>query len=227
MASRPVYPVTACLRALFGKLRSTHHLDMTLYFRNKVAVVTGGASGLGLALCEALLNRQAQVVLADIDGEAAQQQAERLQHGAAQLRAVPLDVTQLAAVKALISDVVRQFGRVDLMFNNAGIGGTLPYPQATREHWERIVQLNLWGVIHGTEAAFGQMKQQGSGQIVNTSSIADLIPFPGHVLYTTTKYAVVGPVHDITNRSGAVRHQGERGLSGADSNRDFCRAHFG
>lgn len=157
--------------------------------RGRVAIVTGAASGIGFAVSRCLALAGATVVMADID-------EERVARGAAEVggQAAPavVDVTREAQVTGLVEGTVARHGRIDFMFNNAGIGGTLPFDEATTEHWERIISVNLWSAVHGTRAAYRQMRRQGSGHIVNTASVSGLAPWPMQTLYNTTKYAVVG-----------------------------------
>jgi NAD(P)-dependent dehydrogenase (short-subunit alcohol dehydrogenase family) len=101
-------------------------------------------------------------------------------------------VTQQEQVQHLIQDATSRLGRLDVLFNNAGVGGTMPIGDATLEHWRRIIDLNLLGVIYGIDAALPIMRRQSGGHIVNTGSIAGLIPFPYQALYCATKYAVAG-----------------------------------
>ncbi|MEQ8233644.1 MAG: SDR family oxidoreductase [Gammaproteobacteria bacterium] len=155
----------------------------------EVAVITGGASGIGLALGSALAARGATVVLADIDGDAAQSAAARLGPRAS---AVTLDVTDAAAVAAVVADTVEQHGRLDLMVNNAGIAISGEVRDIAVEHWRRVVEVNLMGVVHGCDAAYKQMVKQGHGHIVNIASLAGLVPFPTNASYCATKHAVVG-----------------------------------
>ncbi|MEV5505013.1 SDR family NAD(P)-dependent oxidoreductase [Streptomyces orinoci] len=158
-------------------------------FNDQVSIVTGAASGMGLALSRRLLAAGAKVVMADIDGERVAQLAASLGESA---HPYTVDMTREAEVTALVDETVERHGRLDHMFNNAGIGGTLPFHRATTAHWERIISVNLWSAIHGTRAAYGHMRARGSGHIVNTASISGLIPVPMQTLYNTTKYAVVG-----------------------------------
>jgi NAD(P)-dependent dehydrogenase (short-subunit alcohol dehydrogenase family) len=161
-------------------------------FRDKVAIVTGGASGIGKALCEALGTCGAQVTVADINGHGAQQVAEHIAHGRGRASAATLDVTVEAQVRALIETTNAEKGRLDYIFNNAGIGIGGQVHDMTIDHWQRIVAVNLWGVIHGTLAAYRIMVTQGFGHIVNTSSSAGLVPSPLLTAYGMTKHAVLG-----------------------------------
>lgn len=161
------------------------------HFRGKACIVTGAASGIGFAVSEALLQAGATVLLADRNANWLALAVEQLRaHGG---RAYPatVDVTSFEQVQKLIDDAASSHGSVDFLFNNAGVGGTMPITDATFEHWRRIIDLNLWGVIHGIYAALPVMRRQSSGHIVNTSSIAGLIPFPYQSLYSTTKFGVV------------------------------------
>jgi len=95
-------------------------------------------------------------------------------------------------VQKAIEDTAEEAGRLDFLFNNAGIGGTMPFETATLDDWKRIIDVNLWSVIYGVHTAVPIMLKQGSGHIVNTSSLAGLVPYPMQVIYDATKYAVVG-----------------------------------
>jgi NAD(P)-dependent dehydrogenase (short-subunit alcohol dehydrogenase family) len=161
-------------------------------FAGRSAVVTGAASGIGLAVAQRLAAQGAVVTMADVDIERAEAHARTLREGGARAVAVALDVTDRAAVEALFRQVAGEHGSLDLVFNNAGVGGTLPFADATPQQWDRILALNLRSVIDGTDAAYRIMRAQGSGHIVNTSSISGLVPVPMQTLYNTTKFAVVG-----------------------------------
>ncbi len=162
------------------------------HFRGKVCVVTGAASGIGLAVSAALLDHGAIVVLSDRDAGRLASAADELSAHTGRVHTAPVDVTDHQQVQRLIDDAAARHGSLDFLFNNAGIGGTLPIADATLEHWRRIVDLNLWGVIYGVHAALPIMRRQGGGHIVNTASLAGLVPFPYQSLYCTTKYGVVG-----------------------------------
>lgn len=161
-------------------------------FRGKGCVVTGGASGIGFAISEALLQAGAVVVLADRDTKTLASAVEQLGAYADRVHSANVDVTNREQVDTLIRDAASRHGRLDYLFNNAGVGCTMMIRDATLEHWHRLIDVNIWGVIHGIHAALPIMRRQGGGHIINTASIAGLIPFPFQALYCATKYAVVG-----------------------------------
>jgi short-subunit dehydrogenase len=154
------------------------------------AVVTGAASGLGKAIASRLAGR-CRLVLIDVDEAGLSTAADELRTTGAVVDVEPADVTERGAIERVIQSAAAR-GTVDYVFNNAGIGGTLPFRDATTAHWDRIIDLNLRAVIDGTTAAYEVMTAQGRGHIVNTASIAGLVPIPLQTLYNTTKFAVVG-----------------------------------
>ena len=162
------------------------------YFKDKIAIVTGGASGMGRAACEQMGRHGATLVVADINHEGAEEVAESIVAAGGQARAVHLDVTQREDVTNLVNETAREHGRLDLIFNNAGIGILGDERDKTLDHWKKIIDVNLHGVLHGTTAAYPLMVEQGFGQIVNMASMAGYIPSPMDAAYGTTKHAVVG-----------------------------------
>lgn len=172
---------------------------------DRVAIVTGGASGIGGALAAALTARGDTVLVADITGDAAKATAEALTgRGPGTAVAAELDVRDPAAVEALVASAYQEYGRLDLMVNNAGIavGGTVD--EMTLDHWNRIIDVNLRGVVHGVHAAYPRMKQRRTGQILNTASLAGLTEPPMMAPYVATKHAVVGLT--LSLRTEAARH---------------------
>lgn len=161
-------------------------------FRAAVAIVTGGASGIGRALGETLAHRGALVILADRQFGVAQEAAARIREHGGQARAVELDVTEFPAVDRLVQETVQEHGRLDYMFNNAGIAIGGEARLYRREDWNSVLDVNLHGVVNGVHAAYGLMLCQGYGHIVNTASMAGLLPMPLAVSYAATKHAVVG-----------------------------------
>ena len=156
------------------------------WYAGKVAVVTGGGSGIGSALVDALRADGATVYAADLhpgpDG-------------------VALDVTDADAVQALVDRVVAEHGRLDLLFNNAGICFIGETEDLTRAQWDAIIDVNIRGVVHGVQAAYPQMIRQGGGHIVNTASMGGLMAAGLLTSYVMTKHAVVG-------LSAALRSEG-------------------
>jgi NADP-dependent 3-hydroxy acid dehydrogenase YdfG len=158
-------------------------------FAGKQAIVTGAGSGIGAALCRALVNAGADVMCTDIDGDAAERTAASLGRNATAKR---LDVTDAAAVQQAVDDVVARAGQIDLMFNNAGIVWGGDTELLTLDQWNAIIDVNIRGVVHGVAAAYPQMVKQGHGHIINTASMAGLTAAGQITSYVTTKHAVVG-----------------------------------
>jgi NAD(P)-dependent dehydrogenase (short-subunit alcohol dehydrogenase family) len=162
------------------------------YFNGKGCVVTGAASGIGYAVSEELLKAGAVVFMADRDTETLASSVKQLGAHEGRVHSMEVDVTKEEKVRKMVEDAASLHGRLDVLFNNAGIGGTLAIEQVTLEHWRRIIDINLWGVIYGIHFALPIMRRQGGGHIVTTSSIAGLMPFPFQALYCASKYAVAG-----------------------------------
>jgi NAD(P)-dependent dehydrogenase (short-subunit alcohol dehydrogenase family) len=158
-------------------------------YSNQTAFVTGGGSGIGRALAKALAVRGAKVGVADINLTAAQTVAGECGPNAT---ALALDVRDASAVKNAIDSFVAQHERLDYVFNNAGIGIAGETNEIPLGAWQRIVDINLYGVLNGVLAAYPIMLGQGSGHIVNTASLAGLGPAPLMAPYALTKHAVVG-----------------------------------
>ncbi|MBC7470909.1 MAG: SDR family oxidoreductase [Ramlibacter sp.] len=160
----------------------------------RVAVVTGGGSGIGKAAALALLNDGWKVALAGRRAEALQQVVQEAKADGRAL-AVPTDVTDPASVQALFQTVVKSWGRVDLLFNNAGMGlGQALLEDVTVEDWKRVVDTNLNGMFYCLQQAFKAMKSQQpmGGRIINNGSISAHAPRPNSIAYTATKHAVTG-----------------------------------
>jgi NAD(P)-dependent dehydrogenase (short-subunit alcohol dehydrogenase family) len=160
-------------------------------FDGGVALVTGGASGIGAALGRELARRGAFVVLADRDGDDARAEAERIVSAGGMAEAATLDVRDAAAVEALVADVLARHGRLDFLFNNAGIAVGGAARDLALEDWREAVEVNLMGVVHGVRAAWPRMVEQGFGHVVNTASILAFLATPMAAPYGATKSAVV------------------------------------
>lgn len=160
-------------------------------FRNQVAIITGGASGIGRAIGQQLAHHGAVVVLADINEELAKETAENIISNGGKARAVKVDVTDADAVQKVVDDTVTAHGRLDYMFNNAGVALFGEVRDMTLAQWRQIVDINLYGTIYGVAAAYPHMIKQGSGHIVNIASVAGLTPMPISTAYSATKHAIV------------------------------------
>jgi short-subunit dehydrogenase len=161
-------------------------------FGGQVALVTGGASGIGKALCGALAKAGATVWLTDRDGIAAQVAAEELGHSTGQrLHALPLDVTDAETFRAVVGAIQHSHGPVDLLVNNAGMGLAGEFCHTTDADWRRVMEVNLWGVLNGINAVYADMRDRRQGQIINVSSGAALLPRPGMAAYAASKAAVL------------------------------------
>lgn len=167
------------------------------YFKDKICIVTGANSGIGYALSAELLKRGAIVYMAGRNKTKVEEAASSLGEYKGRARPVVVDVTSQAQVTKAIGDTQAQAGRIDFLFNNAGVGGTIPYEKVTLEDWKTIIDTNLWSVIYGVHAAIPIMLKQGSGHIVNTSSVAGIVPLPYQALYATTKFGVTGMTESL------------------------------
>jgi NAD(P)-dependent dehydrogenase (short-subunit alcohol dehydrogenase family) len=161
-------------------------------FKDKAVIVTGGASGIGRSLCDQLARHGAYVVMADINFEQVEKAAESLLEKGLKVKAVHLDVTDELAFKKTIEDTAAEYGQLDYLFNNAGIAVLGEVHNLTMDHWRKVFDVNLNGVLHGTFHAYQLMVKQGSGHIVNLSSVEGVLPFPTTVSYVGTKHAVFG-----------------------------------
>jgi NAD(P)-dependent dehydrogenase (short-subunit alcohol dehydrogenase family) len=155
------------------------------------AIVTGGGSGIGRALVHALTRDGVDVTCVDVDGAAAALSAGAAP-GPGTAVAATVDVTDAAAVQGVVDGVVDRAGRLDLMFNNAGITFGGETEELTLAQWDAIIDVNVRGVVHGVAAAYPVMIRQGYGQIVNTASMGGLMAAGLITSYVMTKHAVVG-----------------------------------
>ena len=161
-------------------------------YNDKVCIVTGSASGIGKALCEQLAACGARVVATDINQPLLESAMAPLVDQGRTVTVLPLDVTDHAAFEKVIDDTVTVEGRLDYIFNNAGIAIAGEVRDLSIDHWRRTLDVNLDGVISGSILAYKVMARQGFGHIVNLSSVEGLIPFPLTVPYVTSKFAVLG-----------------------------------
>jgi NAD(P)-dependent dehydrogenase (short-subunit alcohol dehydrogenase family) len=177
---------------------------MTSGVSGKVAFVTGGASGIGAALATKLVNGGAEVWIADRQIGPAQELAQRLNSGNAKAHAIELDVTSYPSFERAVAEAVGQSGRIDYLFNNAGIVVNGEIDSYTLDSWNDVLDVNLRGVVHGIQAVYPIMIRQHSGHIVNTASLAGLVTMPASGSYSATKHAIVGISKSL--RIEAERH---------------------
>ena len=160
--------------------------------RNRVAVITGGASGIGLATAEALAREGAQLVLADIERGALDAAVARIRALGAKAEGVVCDVSDRKSVDALADAAFASMGRVHIVFLNAGVAVSGPVVDMTHEDWRWVIDVDLWGVIHGVESFVRRMvEQREGGHIAATASFAGMVPNIGLGPYCVAKYGVV------------------------------------
>jgi NAD(P)-dependent dehydrogenase (short-subunit alcohol dehydrogenase family) len=180
-------------------------------FKGKVAVITGGASGIGLALAHRAAAEGMMLVLADIEEGALAAAGAELKDAGAEVLTVRTDVSRAEDVENLAARSVQAFGGAHLVFNNAGVGGVrVKTWQASAKDWEWVLGVNVWGVIHGVRVFTPIMLAQGSeGHIVNTASVAGLISPPGMGIYCVSKHAVVTLSeclhHDLAQKTDKIK----------------------
>ncbi len=157
----------------------------------KVAVVTGGASGIGFGMAERFAAEGMRLVLADIEEGALTAAAERLREGGAEALAVPTDVGDAASMDALAEGALEHFGAVHIICNNAGVGARGRMWELGVNDWEFVLRANLWGVIHGVRVFTPHLLEQDEGHIVNTASMAGLVSVAGSGPYNVSKHGAV------------------------------------
>ena len=166
---------------------------MNLAFENKVAVVTGAGSGMGLATAKAFAESGAAVVLTDWNEKSVRAAADEFVSQGHKALAVACDVSDDVQVEAMVEKAVATFGHLDVAFNNAGVQNVLAETaDTTRKDYDRVMGINLRGVWSCMKYELLQMRKQGSGAIVNNSSIGGLIGLPGRAIYHASKHGVIG-----------------------------------
>jgi NAD(P)-dependent dehydrogenase (short-subunit alcohol dehydrogenase family) len=162
-------------------------------FNGQVTLVTGASSGMGLATSQAFAEAGASVALADFREEAVRKAAEKLVSEGHRAVAIHCDVSNDAQVETMVARTVAEFGRLDAAFNNAGVMAKIaPTADSTLEEFDRVTHVNLRGVWSCMKHELRQMERQGSGAIVNCSSIGGLTGFPGIPSYIASKHGVIG-----------------------------------
>ncbi len=159
----------------------------------KVALVTGGSSGIGRATATALAEAGASVVIADIDSEGGRQTVSLVEGAGGRAAFVACDVTKRTDLERMVAFAEETYGGLDILHNNAGVNTPPPrFPDAPAESWERTFAIDLWAVIAGTQAAVPAMRRRGGGVIVNTASLAGVIQYQPDPIYAAAKHGVVG-----------------------------------
>lgn len=158
--------------------------------KDKVVVITGASSGLGEAAAKHLAELGATIVLGARRADRIETLADEINGNGGKALAIAADVTKLDQVKKLVDSAVEKFGRVDVILNNAGIMPLSPIDRLNVEEWEKMIDVNIKGVLNGIAAVLPYMKEQKSGQIINTSSVAGHKIFAGSAVYSATKFAV-------------------------------------
>ena len=161
-------------------------------FKNKVVVITGAGSGIGKASAEAFAVEGADVVIADIHEERLQEVSSGIIARGGRALIKKVDVADRTQVEGLASFAIKEKGRVDILFNNAGVAIGATFDNTSIEEWEWIFSINFWGVLYGIKAFLPHMIERKYGHIVNTSSLAGLCSMPGMSAYSSTKFAVAG-----------------------------------
>ena len=182
--------------------------DRPVISPGNVAVITGGASGIGLAVAERLIEREMSVLLADIDAPKLRDVEARLTEAGADIATFLCDTASETSVAELAEVALDRFGAAHLLFNNAGIAGVGDAWTGSIDLWKRVIDINLFGVVHGIRSFLPIMQQQGSGHIVNTASMAGLVALPGAAPYNATKHAVVAISEGLYLELGALQADG-------------------
>ena len=161
-------------------------------FTGSVCLVTGGASGIGKALCAKLVQLGARVIITDVNMELGQKTAAEIDPSNSNSEFVPLDVTDYGAFDKLVNDTISKYGRLDYLFNNAGVVIFGEARDCGIKDWRHVIDTDLYGPVNGVAAAYPRLVRQGFGHIVNIASGAGLVTPPGLASYTASKHGVVG-----------------------------------
>jgi len=162
------------------------------HLKGQVAVITGGSSGIGFAIASSLLKEGMGVLIAARDGKKLKKAEERLKQEGGLVSSFSADVSQRNQVEDLFKKAKKDFNRIDLLVNNAAIGKLKTISEATEEDWDQVLDINLKGAFLCTKAVLPMMKRQGSGYIINISSLAGKIGFGGAAAYSSSKFGMVG-----------------------------------
>ena len=160
--------------------------------KNRVTIITGAAAGIGLATAQRFALEGATVILCDRAQEAAHREADALTKAGYRVSAYGVDVTDREQINAMVADVMEQFGRIDVLVNNAGITQDARLERMTEQQFDTVIDINLKGVFNCTQAVIGAMIGQGSGVILNASSVVGIYGNFGQTNYAASKFGVIG-----------------------------------
>jgi 2-hydroxycyclohexanecarboxyl-CoA dehydrogenase len=170
--------------------------------QGKIAIVTGAGQGIGRGIAEKLAEEGATVVVTDVNETTAKETADAIGNGAVGIRA---DVTSRESVDAMVGQVQRQFGRIDVLVNNAGWDKASPFVDSEPADWDRVIAINLYGVLHTCRAVLPIMAEQGAGSVVNLGSDAGRVGSSGEAVYSAAKGGVIAFTKTIAREM--ARHQ--------------------
>lgn len=170
-----------------------------MQIQDKVAVVTGGGSGIGQATAVQLARLGAYVLVADLQADGSAITVEQITAAGGKALARQVDVSDPAAIDAMLAFAQEKLGGIDILINNAGIVTPGGYPGAARADWERVLDVNLRAVIAGTQSVLPYLRQRGGGSIVSTASMAAFVGFPPDPVYAATKGAVLMFTHSLAH----------------------------
>ena len=171
----------------------------------KIIAITGASSGIGAATAELLAERGAQVVIGARRGDRLEALAAKIRAAGGSVLVQPVDVTDQDSVDQFIHAAVTRFGRLDVLVNNAGLMPLSPLAALKLDEWNRMIDVNIRGVLHGIAAVLPIMQQQGSGQVINISSIGGHAVYPTAAVYCATKYAVLAISEGLRQENDKIR----------------------
>ncbi len=165
---------------------------MNAYYKNKIAIVTGSASGIGREMCRHLSDLGSTIIAADIDKNNVDKIVQEINDKGGNAHSYHIDISDYDAFSNMVDFVLKKYQRIDFLFNNAGVTLFSEVLDMSLDHWDKIIKVNLLGVINGIDLVYKIMTQQGSGSIVNVASTAGLVGYPSAAAYASSKSAVLG-----------------------------------
>ena len=175
-----------------------------MILKDKVAIITGGSRGIGYATAEKFLQEGAVVIITASTPESAQRAVEKLRkaYPESRIEGISPDLSSMESVRAAFDRIAKTYGRIDILVNNAGVSESTPLADYTEELYDKVMDLNVKGVFHATHAAVAHMTEQGSGVILNTSSMVSLTGQPSGFTYPASKFAVNGMTVSLARELG-------------------------